>query len=98
MFQICFVDYGNQSIYSASESQSLVITFTGSESISASLSRFTTMEIPDTRKRNGKKGGGGGGGGERLFEGVIILNILGRGANVRGRRFIEGRLLFNDIR
>lgn len=92
VFQICLLIMVINQYFQASESKSSMIIFTGSDSISASLSRFTTMVIPDTRKRNGKKGGGD------YLRGPIVLNILGRGANIRGRRFIEGRLLFKDIR
>lgn len=48
MFQIGFVDCANQfsmSIFSALEPESSMITFTGSDSISTSLSRFTATEI-----------------------------------------------------
>lgn len=45
MFQINFVNYSNQC--SASEPELSLITFTGSDSISASSSRFTVTEIPD---------------------------------------------------
>ena len=40
-----------------------------------------------------------GGGGGRLFEGGDYLKYFGqRGAIIRGRRLIEGRLLFEEIR
>ena len=48
MFQIGFVDCANRfsmSIFSALEPESSMITFTGSDSISTSLSRFTATEI-----------------------------------------------------
>ena len=48
VFQICFVDYGNQcsmSISSASEPESLLRTLTGSDFISAFSFRFTATEI-----------------------------------------------------
>ena len=42
---------------------------------------------------------GGGGGGRRLFEGGDYFKYFGqRGAIIRGRRLIEGRLLFEEIR
>ena len=41
----------------------------------------------------------GGGGGGRLFEGGDYFKYFGqRGAIIRGRRLIEGRLLFEEIR
>ena len=41
----------------------------------------------------------GGGGGGRLFEGGDYFKYFGqRGAIIRGRRLIEGRLLFEDLR
>ena len=40
-----------------------------------------------------------GGGGGRLFEGGDYFKYFGqRGAIIRGRRLIEGRLLFEEIR
>ena len=40
-----------------------------------------------------------GGGGGRLFDGGDYLKYFGqRGAIIRGRRLIEGRLLFEEIR
>ena len=54
VFQICFVDYGNQcsmSISSASEPESSLITLTGSDSISDF--RFTATEIPANRSTRG---------------------------------------------
>ena len=56
-----------------------------------------------------KKGGGGGGGGRikekkgervggRLFEGGDYSKYFHRGPIIRGRRFAEGRLLFEEIR
>ena len=43
--------------------------------------------------------GGGGGGGERLFEkGDYFKHFRQRGAIIRGRRLIERRLLFEEIR
>ena len=45
------------------------------------------------------RGGGGGGVGGRLFEGGDYLKYFGqRRAIIRGRRLIEGRLLFEEIR
>ena len=43
--------------------------------------------------KNGERGGG------RLFEGGDYFKYFGqRGAIIRGRRLIEGRLLFEEIR
>ena len=40
-----------------------------------------------------------GGGGGQLFEGGDYFKYIGqRGAIIRGRRLIEGRLLFEEIR
>ena len=96
VFQICFVDYGNQcsmSISSASEPESSLMNLTGSDFISAFSFRFTATEIP------AKWRGGGGGGGGRLFEGGDYFKYFGqRGAIIRGRGLIEGRLLFEELR
>ena len=55
MFQINFVNYSNQC--SASEPELSLITFIGSDSISASSSRFTVTEIPDKGKKKCREGG-----------------------------------------
>jgi len=55
VFQINFVNYGNQC--SASEPELSLITFTRSDFISASSSRFTVTEIPDKGKKKCREGG-----------------------------------------
>ena len=101
VFQICFVDYGNQcsmSMSSASEPESSLMTLTGSDSISASSFRFTATEIPAKWRGEGEVG--------RLFEGgdysreAIILNISVKGGDYskeainRGTAIIRGNTVF----
>ena len=58
---------------------------------------FTAVCLDITLFKCFKKRGGGGGG--RLFEGGDYFKYFGqRGAIIRGRRLIEGRLLFKEIR
>lgn len=96
VFQICLLIMVINQYFQASESKSSMIIFTGSDSISASLSRFTTMVIPDTRKRNGKKGGG------RLFEGTDCFKHFGqrgeypREAIYRGTTIIQGHTVIQN--
>ena len=86
VFQICFVDYGNQcsmSISSASEPESSLMTLTGSDPISASSFRFTATEIPAKWQGEGEVG--------RLFEGGDYFKYFGeRGAINRGTAIIRG--------
>ena len=80
VFQICFVDYGNQcsmSICSVSQPESSLITLTGSDFISAFSFKLTATEIP-------AKWQGEGEGGDYSRE-AIILNI-----SVKGGRLFEG--------
>ena len=73
------------------ELESLPSVFAGSDSTSASSSRFTAMVIP----AKGWEVGGEGGGLGRLFKGGdFFKGFCQRGAIIGGRRLIEGLLLF----
>ena len=94
---VSLINQCSMSMSSASEPESSLITFTGPDSISASSSRFTAMQIPANGLVRGavtmsvKDCGGGG-----LFS--TFSSKGGGGAIIRERQLIEGCLLFEEIR
>ena len=79
----------SMSITSVSELELSLISFSGSDSP-------LTWQGGD--KRNRRRQEGLGGGGWRLFEGGDYFKYFClKGAIIRGRRLIEGRLLFKDM-
>ena len=78
------------SITSVSELELSLISFSGSDS---------TLTWQEGDKRNRRRQEGWGGGGGRLFEGGGFFKYFRlKEAIIQGRRLIEGRLLFEEIR
>ena len=81
----------SMSITSVSELELSLISFSGSDST-------LTWQEGDKRNRRRQEGWGGGGG-WRLFEGGDFFKYFRlKEAIIQGRRLIEGRLLFEEIR
>ena len=79
----------SMSITSVSELELSLISFSGSDST-------LTWQGGDKRNRRRQEGWGGG---WRLFEGGDFLKYFRlKEAIIQGRRLIEGRLLFEEIR
>ena len=80
----------SMSITSVSELELSLISFSGSDS---------TLTWQEGDKRNRRRQEGWGGGGGRLFEGGDFFKYFRlKEAIIQGRRLIEGRLLFEEIR
>ena len=80
----------SMSITSVSELELSLISFSGSDS---------PLTWQGGNKRNRRRQEGLGGGGWRLFEGGDFFKYFRlKEAIIQGRRLIEGRLLFEEIR